>query len=523
MGNRSNVRPVLIVDDDESMRFLLGFTLQQEGIDTIEAISGEEALELLATTPVAAVLLDNHLPGIQGFELVERLRAQPETATLPVILVTGDDQVADRVRGLDAGASDYLVKPFEIEELVARVQAQLRGQAAWTRAIDEQLRERAAIAATLCRVAPKASADATAAAFCAELCALPDVAGAALVAFRAPGVAMTLAAGGTSMPNITARSLVPAGAAKDLMARALGGPWLSPADLGMVACAPIHRGDQPVGLLLLRPEVGPSSPAAGRALSAAIDYAAIASGLMGHDLASPVNHAASRAEIEMILDIEAFGPVFQPIVRLGTQQPIGYEALTRFDDGLRPDIRFADARNAGLGIELEKATLQAALSAARDLPGGCWLSVNVSPDLVLDVDGLGECIDGYERPLVLELTEHDPVEDYSRLRSAIEQLGSELQLSVDDAGSGFASLRHVLTLEPAFMKLDQSWVAGVQMDPARQALIAGLVHFSTQTGCQLIAEGIETAPDLGALTELQVQLGQGFLFGYPEPAASHRL
>ena len=521
MGTKSTVRPVLIVDDDESIRFLLSFTLQEHGIDTLTAANGEDALDIVASTPVAAVLLDNHLPGISGLEVVEALRSSPQTATLPVLLVTGDDHVADRVRGLGAGASDYLVKPFDLDELVARVRAQLRGQAAWTRAIDEQLRQRAAVAADLCRVPSGSTVDATAGAFCAELADLGDVAGAAIVAFRAPGVAVALATAGDTIPGVN--GTIPSGMAKDLMSRACGGPWLSPVDVGMVACAPIHRGELPVGVLLLRPEIGPGSPAAGRALSAAIDYAAIASGLIGSDLLTPVHQSTSRAEIEVILELGAFGPVFQPIVALETQSIIGYEALTRFDDGMRPDIRFAEARAVGLGLHLERATMTAALAAAELLPDGRWLSINVSPDLVVDVDAFAEVIDGYRRPLVLELTEHDPVDDYAGLRSSIEQLGSELQLSVDDAGSGFASLRHVLALEPAFMKLDQSWVAGVRNDPARQALIAGLVHFSSQTGCRLIAEGIETAPDLSALHDLDVELGQGFLFGHPEPAESHRL
>jgi EAL domain-containing protein (putative c-di-GMP-specific phosphodiesterase class I) len=159
----------------------------------------------------------------------------------------------------------------------------------------------------------------------------------------------------------------------------------------------------------------------------------------------------------------------------------------------------------------------AALGAEPSLPRTAWLSLNVSPPLVLTPGVLEDTLQSVDRPLVLELTEHDRVEDYHALRRAIERLGENVRLSVDDAGSGFASLRHVLALEPAFVKLDHTWVSGIHRDPARRALVAGLTHFAQQTGCVLIAEGIETQPELEVLQELAVDLGQGFLFGRPVP------
>ena len=90
-----------------------------------------------------------------------------------------------------------------------------------------------------------------------------------------------------------------------------------------------------------------------------------------------------------------------------------------------------------------------------------------------------------------------------------------MKLSVDDAGSGFASLRHVLALEPNYIKLDRTWVKGVQSDRARQALLAGLHHFASETGCPLIAEGVETEAELETLRKLDVELGQGFYLGRP--------
>src|SRR5207237_8547048 len=113
---------------------------------------------------------------------------------------------------------------------------------------------------------------------------------------------------------------------------------------------------------------------------------------------------------------------------------------------------------------------------------------------------------------------HGRIDGYVELRDAVDRLGPRTRLSVADAGSGFASLRHVLALEPDFVKLDQTWIHDVHRDPARQALLAGLVYFASRTGCRLIAEGVETDDELATLRSLDVELGQGFLLGPPAPA-----
>ena len=94
---------------------------------------------------------------------------------------------------------------------------------------------------------------------------------------------------------------------------------------------------------------------------------------------------------------------------------------------------------------------------------------------------MAELVFRSERALVLEVTEHAAVMDYEEFRNAIHRLGPTVRLAIDDAGAGFASLRHILELRPAFVKLDRSLVAGIDHDEARQALVAGMVHFAQQT------------------------------------------
>jgi EAL domain-containing protein (putative c-di-GMP-specific phosphodiesterase class I) len=224
-----------------------------------------------------------------------------------------------------------------------------------------------------------------------------------------------------------------------------------------------------------------------------------------------------RDHITGIIARGSFHPVFQPIVDFTRNKIVGYEALTRFDDGEAPEALFAKAAVVGLGLELETATLRAALAAAEALPVSRWLNLNASPDLIVAGEPLRTLPAGNRRDLVLEVTEHTVIADYPAFRLSMAALGPKVRFAVDDAGVGFSSLRHVLELHPAFVKLDRSLVAGLESDQARQAMIVGLRDFSRATGCRLIAEGVETEAELAELGRLQVGLAQGFLLGMPLP------
>lgn len=531
-GQATTTKPVLVVDDDSTTRLLMVRSLSAAGIETVEASSGDQALSLIDQTSFAAVLLDNQMPGSGGIEVLASLRTRPETRTLPVILVTADGEVVDRVRGLEAGANDYVVKPFKPAELVARVDAQLREQAAWEEVIDGHLRKRAAVASALGQVTPEATPEATAEHICRELSAFGHDSGAALFAFLGDGVVVPLAVSDLPVWNIEAGSPLPRRLGFYLADKAEHGPWVEHLDRApssvassqsapaqhTLACAPLYRGGRAGGLLVLgaSPRIGQASGMQiSMVLSETIDYAAIAGSRLGAALHHRSERARRRSAIEHVIEAGSFFPAFQPIVDLCDERIVGYEALTRFVDGANPALRFAEAAALGVGMDLQLATMGAALKASLTLPADRFVSVNVSPDLVL-AEG-GGLLRDHVRPVVLELTEHEPVEDYGELRRALGALIPPHQVSVDDAGSGFASLRHVLAINPQFIKLDRSWVSDIEADPARQALVAGLTHFATTTGARLIAEGIETEHELAALRRLNVGMGQGYLFGRPVP------
>lgn len=232
---------------------------------------------------------------------------------------------------------------------------------------------------------------------------------------------------------------------------------------------------------------------------------------------------ATQETKTLIQSVLARGPMltaFQPIRSLPTGAVLGVEALTRFPGSpeMSPQEFFTQAALVGLGVDAEILALDTALKAAVGVPGPLYLAVNFSPGACLDprvakiIEGSGL---GAGR-IVLEITEHEPVHDYAPLAAALESLrGVGVRIAVDDAGDGFASMRHILQLRPDLIKLDRNIIAGIDKDPAQRALGAAMVGFAGQIHAVLVAEGIETEEELAAVRALGMDAGQGYLLGRP--------
>jgi two-component system phosphate regulon response regulator PhoB len=126
MGTAIMKARILIVEDEEPLTMLLRYNLEAEGYAVETAARGDEAEIKLSENPPDLVVLDWMLPGLSGIELCRRLRARPDTARLPIIMLTARGEEGERVRGLAIGADDYIVKPFSLPELIARIGALLR-------------------------------------------------------------------------------------------------------------------------------------------------------------------------------------------------------------------------------------------------------------------------------------------------------------------------------------------------------------------------------------------------------------
>lgn len=117
---------ILIVEDEAALLTLLRYNLEKEGFEVGEAVDGEEALLMVAERRPDLVVLDWMLPTLSGIEVCRRIRCRPEARNVPIVMLTARGEEADRVRGLNSGADDYVVKPFSPAELVARIRAVLR-------------------------------------------------------------------------------------------------------------------------------------------------------------------------------------------------------------------------------------------------------------------------------------------------------------------------------------------------------------------------------------------------------------
>jgi EAL domain-containing protein (putative c-di-GMP-specific phosphodiesterase class I)/CheY-like chemotaxis protein len=227
-----------------------------------------------------------------------------------------------------------------------------------------------------------------------------------------------------------------------------------------------------------------------------------------------------RARIRRVMECGELDVVFQPIVELDSRGVVGYEALSRFAGAPRrgPDAWFAEAHEVGLGPELELFAVRLACERAEAIPEGMFMAVNVSP-VTTERPELLQLLEGCPVDhIVLEVTEHARVEDYPRFRVAIErvrELGASL--AVDDAGAGFASLRHILELDAELIKLDGSLTQSLEADPRRRSLAAALIEFGRESGASVLAEHIESELQLIELRRLGVHYGQGYHLGRPAP------
>ena len=402
------------------------------------------------------------------------------------------------------------------------------------RALERNARERDTIETALARIDPAGSAEEIAGAACTVINGLPGVDSTMAVALDGVGGSV-LAVVGKLTTTFSPGMPVPARRAAYLHERGTSGAWfeewlpdaaagswseaITATGLLATAYSPLRSPRGVIGVVGIASHDPTTAPSLIENMPALAAFASILGALLGPKLEARQRNAEGQSAIQAIITDRAFHPVFQPIVDLRTGETVGYEALTRFDSGQRPDLCFADAWSVGLGAQLEIATLEAAVAAGKQLPTGIWLDLNVSPRLLADPERLRMVLWQAGRPLVLEVTEHEVIEDYDYVRGALHALGNDVRVAVDDAGVGIANFGHIIELRPDFVKLDISMVRRINAHLGRQAMVVGMRHFSLTVGCRLIAEGVETEDEATTLRALGVEFGQGYLYGHPGPAA----
>jgi EAL domain-containing protein (putative c-di-GMP-specific phosphodiesterase class I) len=371
-------------------------------------------------------------------------------------------------------------------------------------------------------------------ALCDGLASLPGIAVVHLVAFLDADEAVVIAGRAPEGFPMTRGDRLSPARARYLQERAASGPWgerladgsvddaiakrMRTIGIEALAFGPVEHGDHVGGILVVGTQDPRFATLVADKMPPLVGFGASANTPLVERLHARRRDYSLGRTFDAMLESKSFQPVFQPIVELVSREPMGYEALTRFESGERPDACFADAWSVGRGAELELATLEAAVAAARQLPAGRWLNLNVSPRLLESPAELARILELAGRPIVLEITEHERIADYAAVSEAVAALGNNVRLAVDDAGVGIANFGHIVELRPDFVKLDISLIRGVNANLGRQALVIAMRHFALTAGCRLVAEGVETEDEARALLELGVEFGQGYWFGRPEPA-----
>lgn len=225
------------------------------------------------------------------------------------------------------------------------------------------------------------------------------------------------------------------------------------------------------------------------------------------------------ARISKLIDSSGMQIVQQPIHSIRAGKPVGVECLARFPDAMMrgPDKWFNEAAEIGRGVELELLAVQCALASVDLIPSEFYVSVNASPEAIMS-GALEPILEMVGRSnIVIEVTEHQQVGDFAALRKALEPISRYARIAIDDVGSGYAGLRHLVDLSPDLLKLDMSLTRDIHEDVARRALVGAMVRFAEAIGSKLIAEGIEYAAEASVLQDLGVEYGQGYLYAKPMP------
>ena len=524
---------VLVVEDDSLLQVLFTRVLELAGFAVSVAADGEVALAMVAGERFSVVLMDGNIPKVSGIDVIRRMRAEPSTAGVPVIMVTGSADASKQAEGMGAGANDYLVKPVDVEELVQRVKAQLRSRAPWQAAFYSAREERQRLTDDLVAQGGEAAPTNSARAMCRVLSSLEGLRRVTIYHLPAPGIVIPLADDGTCPRSTVVGRPLPPPLAAQLEARLEKSPPLSvqvehtggSEDI-LVSLGPPGRH---FGALRFEVEAGgPAVVAAHMRRAAALELGAVIGGLLQPGLeASDQRAALGRAVLER-LHGGGVSVSFQRIVGVQSGEPVGYEGLSRPADGMPIESFLAQSAMGGVleEVECDLAGRVVASEAGLGLPG--WISVNLSPSTLASASVL-DVLHQATRPIVIDLSDKALGGDLSSVGDLVSvgdlaSLGDMVRaagfaIALDDTGVGYSSMRTIAELRPEYVKLDRDWVWGLNTDPARRAMVGAVVSFAKGEGCHVIAEGVETPGELESLAALGVDFAQGHLFG-PEETLS---
>ncbi|HEX6095052.1 MAG TPA: EAL domain-containing protein [Thermoanaerobaculia bacterium] len=543
-------RPVVLVaDDDEEVALLLRTYLKPLDVDVLVARDGEEALAIAQSRLPAVVLLDVMMPKRSGWEVCQALKAVQRTSQIGVILVTGRGDVKDRLTGLQVGADDYLVKPFDRNEVTKRVRAvlsrapELRRDAAQAgrSAMEAMLLDRATALPTLPAILDRVKellieqgelgivfidleqfeaieAEYGWAFFDELLCNVGQIISSearerfrnALVTCHRTGGSSFYIFFETRGQDLSAENASER-VANDLRQRLIDTtrkrfPHLAAEQIGFfVGSARIDY----------RPQIRLE-----RQLYSGMQTATDAV----RDAEQQRKKQLTR-ELRDIIRRKRITTLFQPIVRAKESTVFGYEILTRGPSNSsfrNSDMLFSFAREAKLAWALEAIALEGAMRRLRqvDFADRKFL-LNLEAEMFGESEfRIHEMVTFFAENkghFVFELTERAAIEDYAQFRELLNEFRDKgIEVAIDDAGSGYASLEAIAALSPDYLKITKGLVSTLAEEPIKQDLVRMLVDLAGKINAKTIAEGIETQEEYETCRELGIDLLQGYYLAHPQ-------
>jgi len=541
---------VLIADDDDDVVQLLRVYLRPLDCDFVQAKDGEEALAIAQTRLPTVVLLDVVMPKRSGWEVCQALKAVQRTSQIAVVLITGRGDVKDRLTGLQLGADDYLVKPFDRDQVVKRVAALLdhhhevaakETETPAPRSAEALLIDRATGLPTVPMVLDRLKeslieqgevgivyvdieqfeaieAEYGWAFFDEFVKRAGEVIGQeARSRFPKAVVAANLRGGSSFFIFFETRgSDIRQESAFDMMANDLRLKLIE----AMRTRFPTMQQGQ-IGFFVgvarvdYRPQIRLERQVY-QGMQTASDAVRDAEQQRKKQLARELRDIIRRRRVTTM---------FQPIVDAKDLSIFGYEILTRgpANSSFRnSDMLFSFAREVKLAWGLEAVSLECALRRLRsfDLTKRKFL-LNLEAEMFAESEfRIHEVVSFFSEHrghFVFELTERAAIEDYIVFRRLLDEFRSKgIEVAIDDAGSGYASLEAIAALAPDYLKVTKGLVSTLAKEPIKQDLVRMLVELAGKINAKTIAEGIETTEEYETCRELGIDLLQGYFLAHPQ-------
>jgi len=541
---------VLIADDDDDVVQLLRVYLRPLDCDFVQAKDGEEALAIAQTRLPTVVLLDVVMPKRSGWEVCQALKAVQRTSQIAVVLITGRGDVKDRLTGLQLGADDYLVKPFDRDQVVKRVAALLdhhhevaakETETPAPRSAEALLIDRATGLPTVPMVLDRLKeilieqgevgivyvdieqfeaieAEYGWAFFDEFVKRAGEVIGQeARARFPKAIVAANLRGGSSFFIFFETRgSDIRQESAFDMMANDLRLKLIE----AMRTRFPTMQQGQ-IGFFVgvarvdYRPQIRLERQVY-QGMQTASDAVRDAEQQRKKQLARELRDIIRRRRVTTM---------FQPIVDAKDLSIFGYEILTRgpANSSFRnSDMLFSFAREVKLAWGLEAVSLECALRRLRsfDLTKRKFL-LNLEAEMFAESEfRIHEVVSFFSEHrghFVFELTERAAIEDYIVFRRLLDEFRSKgIEVAIDDAGSGYASLEAIAALAPDYLKVTKGLVSTLAKEPIKQDLVRMLVELAGKINAKTIAEGIETTEEYETCRELGIDLLQGYFLAHPQ-------